>query len=219
MIRRQSNTSLYVVLACVGTIAAVAITVRAMAPEERWGPEARELFSLGSIDENSPSKRPGEEPKPGVRFDMNLDNEDDALDDNGNGMARRPSGRPLGGDDGPQIRPILWRGKNAVEVRYATPVMNDELLHSVAVMFMEATKDDADRVGVQAVVIVAVGPVPPGGKPADAETHTVVFEKGVDGQWSQLGAPGSGGDSAAGSAEPPVAEKPGKGGSSVIIEH
>jgi hypothetical protein len=179
--RRQSNTLLYVVGACVAGIVGIIFTVRAVSPEDE-----RTVSSLSKL----------------------------RLAGSAAPVASASGGANLEGEERVQMLPITVDGMQGLLVRYQADVIFDPVQQNVASRILGKVKVEAEKAGVEVIVVMAVGPVGDGGSALEAQTHTTAFRKVGEGIWVQMEDPGL--EAPSGSAVPAL---PAASGSPVIVTH
>jgi len=89
-----------------------------------------------------------------------------------------------------------------------------EEIWAVVVPNRDLLIEEAEKAGVEVIVVMAVGPVGDGGSALTAQTHTTAFRKVGEGIWVQMEDPGL--EAPSGSAVPAL---PAASGSPVIVTH
>ncbi len=160
--RRQSNTALYVVGGCALAIAGiVTLVVSTKEPEEEE--EKRSGPSLTDFA------------LPGV-----------------GASASSPAPAPAGSQAPGRVQmlPIQVDGRPGLLVRYETSVLLEPVQQRAAQSILDKVKGQAEKAGAKVVVIMAVAArTSKKGTPVAAQTHTVAFERAVDGTWVQVEEP------------------------------
>ncbi len=180
--RRQSNTLLYVVGACVAGVVGIIFTVRAVSPEDE-----RTVSSLSKL----------------------------RLAGSAAPVASASGGANLEGEERVQMLPITVDGMQGLLVRYQADVIFEPVQQNVASRILGKVKAEAEKAGVEVIVVMAVGPVGDGGSALEAQTHTTAFRKVGDGIWVQMEDPNLA--APPGSADIPAL--PAASGSPVIVTH
>ncbi len=185
---KQSNTPLYIVGGCVLVIAIIVAGVRANAPVEESKKSESSLndFRLSGL---------GDSPSTGVPAPVASKNAELV-----------------------QMLPVTVDGKQGLLVRYQADVLFEPIQQQVAANIMQKVQKEADQAGVEIVVIMAVGP----GEnersnatslPLAAPTHTIVYERLMDGTWmptkepASLASPSSSSSASAADLTPPAGSK------------
>ncbi|MFW5739289.1 MAG: hypothetical protein ACOC1F_02865 [Myxococcota bacterium] len=159
---KQSNTPLYIVGACVVVIAIIVAVVRSNeAPEDK--------------------KKSGS-PLAGLRLG--------ALGASASASAA-PAPADSSGMGSVQMLPITVLGRQGLLVRYQTEMLLEPVQQKAAETIVSKVKGEAEKAGVEVIVVMAVAPGSggPGGPGAAAQTHTAAFERIADGTWVPLQEP------------------------------
>ena len=179
---KQSNTPLYVVGGSILVIAAIVAVVRGNEPADAPKKPSSALADL-------------------------------RLTGLGEAPADMASAAPAGSNERGRVQmlPITVEGKQGLLVRYQTEVLLEPIQQRMAQNILSKVKGEAEKAGVQVIVIMAVGP---GGgdmdSPLAAQTHTIAYKRLVDGTWVEmeepsLGPPGSDSSESDGFAASPSA--------------
>jgi len=174
---KQSNTPLYVLGGCVLAIAVIVAVVRANTPPE--DKTAKPRSALADLQLTGLGEAPADMPS---------------------------SAAPAGSNERGRVQmlPITVEGKQGLLVRYQTEVLLEPIQQRMAQNILSKVKSQAEKAGVEVIVIMAVGPS--GGdmdSPLAAQTHTIAYKRLVDGTWVEMEDP-----SLSDSAEPDGFESP-----------
>lgn len=173
---KQSNVPLYVVGGCVLAIAVIVAVVRSNADPEEKKPGSS--LSDFSLTGLTESASPSASPAPA----------------GSDGVGRV------------QMLPITVQGRQGLLVRYESEVLLEPVQQRMAQRILEKVKGQAENVGVEVIVVMAVAAGGGDGtSPLAAQTHTVAFERVVGGTWVQMEDPAlSPAGSASGAASVPL---------------
>lgn len=159
--RQQSNTPLYIVGGCVLAIAAIVAVVQANAPPEE-------------------AKKPGSS-----LANLRITSGDPAVE-------ALPPTKGEEGEEGEgrvQMLPITVDGMQGLLIRYQTEVIFEPVQQSVAQNILNSVRKEAEKVGVEVIVVMAVGPTGDAGMALPPQTHTLAFRRLIDGSWVDMEAP------------------------------
>ena len=158
---KQSNTLLYVFAACIAIIITIVVAVRQLSPDEAWA-NAR-----SSTQDATPSKSTYTLPQaPKSKQNLNADLAEERV----------------------QTVSITLNGKRGVMVRYEVDAIVEPLQRGVAKELLNEIRTDAERAGLEAVVIVAVAAKADDDLAEDQQEHVIAFER-IDGVWVQVEEP------------------------------
>jgi len=146
---RQSNTLLFVVLACVVAVVGTVVAVHALSPQEEKKPNALSGLRLTG-PQGDFSAAPGD-------------------------MQAPEQGRV-------QMLPIKVGEKQGLLVRYQADMIFDPIQQGIAENIVGKVKGEAEKAGVEVIVVMAVGPTGDAGLTM-GDVHVLGFRRLVDGSW------------------------------------
>jgi hypothetical protein len=162
--RQQSNTPLYIVGGCVLAVAAIVAVVRANAPPEEAKKPGSSLANLRIT-----SGDPAGQALPPTAGKEGMDGEE--------------------GEGRVQMLPITVDGMQGLLIRYQADVIFEPIQQNVARNILNSVRKEAEKVGVEVIVVMAVGPTGDAGTALPPQTHTLAFRRLIDGSWVDMEAP------------------------------
>jgi hypothetical protein len=88
-----------------------------------------------------------------------------------------------------QMLPITVDGMQGLLIRYQADVIFEPIQQNVARNILNSVRKEAEKVGVEVIVVMAVGPTGDAGTALPPQTHTLAFRRLIDGSWVDMEAP------------------------------